>query len=159
MNGKNRFNRRDFMKISIGAIGGLITAMIGIPAIAFIIGPALKRDSARSRVRLGSTKKVEMGIPTLFKTKITRETGWVTTEQDIMVYVLTEDGREYTAMSNVCTHLACRVRWISDQEKFRCPCHDAAYAKDGSVLWGPQPRALDQFDVELEDGQIFIMVT
>jgi Rieske Fe-S protein len=43
-------NRRDFMKLTIAGIGGVIAAAIGIPAIAYIVGPAL-----RSRQPIGSS--------------------------------------------------------------------------------------------------------
>jgi len=48
------------------------------------------------------------------------------------------------------------VRWIPEQEEFFCPCHNAVFAKDGSVVDGPPPRPLDQFEYKVEDGAIFV---
>ena len=73
------------------------------------------------------------------------------------VFVVTEDGRNFVALSNICTHLGCRVRWVSDQGKFFCPCHNGVFDKDGNVVSGPPPRPLDRYDVKVEDGQIFIL--
>jgi Rieske Fe-S protein len=78
-------------------------------------------------------------------------------EEEISIYVLTDDGREFIAMSNVCTHLGCRVRWISDQQLFFCPCHNASFDVEGVVLSGPPPRPLDRFEVKAEDGQLFVL--
>jgi hypothetical protein len=62
----NRMSRRDFMKTAIAAIGGIIGAAIGLPAVTYIVGPALKKVEEQW-IRLGTTTKVELDIPTLFK--------------------------------------------------------------------------------------------
>lgn len=150
-------NRRAFLSSVTVAIGAIITAGLGIPAVAYIVGPALQRTQEEEWIPIGSTSKVELGTPTLFKAKVERQTGWITDEDEITVYLLTEDGRDYVAMSNICTHLGCRVRWIDDQGQFFCPCHNAIFGKDGSVVEGPPPRALDQFEVKVEDETIYIL--
>ena len=99
MSGKEKMSRRDFMGIATGAIGGLIGLAMGIPAIAFIIGPSLKKD-VQDWLRLGAVSKVEIGYPTLFKTTITRQTGWIESEDEYFVYILTEPPEAY---SRICT--------------------------------------------------------
>jgi menaquinol-cytochrome c reductase iron-sulfur subunit len=154
---EGRLSRRQFMAWATAAIGGVITAALGIPAVAYVIGPILGRAEAEEWIRLGAASKVELGVPTLYKTKIVRQTGWITSENELSFYVLTEDGREFTAMSNICTHLGCRVRWIDDQEEFFCPCHNAIFAKDGTVVAGPPPRPLDRYEVKVEEDQLFVL--
>lgn len=151
-------SRRDFMKMTISLSGGLIGAALGIPAIAYIIGPALKSDKAQDWIRLGSLSKVELGTPTLFRAKVQRQSGWVLEEEDVAVYVLTEDGRKYIALSNICTHLGCRVRWVSKREQFFSPCHNGIFDKYGYVVSGPPPRPLDEFRTKIEDGNLYIML-
>lgn len=150
-----KIGRRDFMKTVITGIGGVIGAAIGLPAIAYVVGPALKQEDT-TWIRLGAVSKVELNTPTLFKTKIETQTGWVNAEEELSAYVLTENGQDFTVMSNVCTHLGCRVRWIAEKEGFYCPCHNAVFAKDGSVLDGPPPRALDLFENKVEDGVLYV---
>ena len=157
MDRKKQLKRRDFLSIATWAIGILIGAGLGLPAVAYIIGPALREDEAFAWIRLGSISKIELGIPTLFKAKIERQTGWIVNEEQISVYVLTENGRDFVAMSNICTHLGCRVRWIKDQDQFFCPCHNGIFDNAGSVVAGPVPRPLDRFDVKVEDDQLFIL--
>lgn len=152
----DHLNRRGFLSIVTTAIGGLITAGLAIPAVAYIIGPALQSDKTGQWIRLGSTAKVELKTPTLFKTTVKRQTGWITNEEELSVYVLTENGRDYIAMSNICTHLGCRVRWISEQGEFFCPCHNGVFDKDGKVVSGPPPRPLDRFEVRVEGDQVEI---
>jgi menaquinol-cytochrome c reductase iron-sulfur subunit len=147
--------RRDFMKAAVLGIGGLITAALGLPAVAYIIGPALKQASDLW-IRLGAISKVELDNPTLFKTTVETETGWISTQEEISAYVLTQNGQEFVVMSNICTHLGCRVRWIAADDRFYCPCHNGVFAKDGSVVSGPPPRGLDRFESKIEDGILYI---
>ncbi len=153
---KGRVSRRAFLQGSIFGIGGLIGAALGIPAIAYIVGPALKSKKAQEWIHLGSTAKVETGKPALFKAKLQSQTGWITNEEEIDVYVLTENGRDYIALSNVCTHLGCHVRWTSESEQFVCPCHNGVFDKTGRVVSGPPPRSLDRFVVKVDKDQLLI---
>lgn len=156
MDENKSINRRGFFRIATFTIGGLIGAVMGIPSIAYIIGPALKSKQNQIWTRLGPTSKVELGTPTFFKVMVDHQTGWIVDSEELAVYVLTDNGRDYIAMSNICTHLGCRARWVSDQEQFYCPCHAGVFDREGYVVSGPPPRPLDRYEVRVEDGQIFI---
>ena len=158
MNEKKKVDRRGFLSIAISFIGSLIGLALGIPAVAYIVSPTLQ-DKTDSWIRIGSTNKVEPGTPTLMKVKIQEQTGRDTSEKDIAAYVLTDNGTDYIAMSNVCTHLGCRVRWVDDAGLFFCPCHNAAFTRDGGIEYGPQPRPLDRFEVRTEDDQLFVLAS
>lgn len=147
-------SRRKFLARATAAIGGVITAGFGIPAVAYFISPTKRAERTSTWLSLGSSAKVEIGTPTLFKATIDRTTGWITETEEVSFYVVTEDGRDYTALSNVCTHLGCRVRWVGDQGEFFCPCHGAVFSKDGQVVAGPPPRPLDSFAVRETDGTL-----
>lgn len=150
-------SRRDAMKVAISLIGGLIGTALGIPAIAYILGPALKKEEA-NWIRVSSLSTIELDTPTLLKPRIVRQDGWIEEEEEVGVYVLTEDGRNYHAMSNICTHLGCRVRWIAEREQFFSPCHNGVFDKHGYVVSGPPPRPLDEFETKIEDGNLFIQL-
>ncbi len=153
----NEISRKSFLKIATVSIGGLISAVIAIPAISYIIGPSLQNKKTGEWTRLGSIRKIETGIPTLFKTKIERRSGWIVNEVELSIYVLTTNGRDYVAISNICTHLGCRVRWISEQQRFFCPCHNGIFDKEGKVVAGPPPRPLDRYEAKVENDQIYIL--
>jgi len=157
MNRWKKIDRRKFMGFATWAIGGIISAAMAIPAVNYIIGPSLKKSEGQDWIRLGSSSKIELGTPTLFKTAIQKQTGWIVNETELSIYILTDDGREFVAMSNICTHLGCRVRWIGDEQQFFCPCHNAIFAKDGSVVTGPPPRPLDRYEIKVEEDQIFVL--
>ncbi len=156
MNEPEQLKRRDFLSVATWSIGGLISLMMGIPAIAYILGPALSKEKSQSWMRLGSINKVELGTPTLFKVSFTRQTGWLVEEDKLGVYVLSDNGRDFIAMSNICTHLGCRVRWIADQQIFLSPCHFGVFDREGKVISGPPPRPLDRYEVKIENNQLLI---
>lgn len=151
-------DRREFLGKATFAIGGVISLGIGIPAVAYVVGPALQETEEQNWLQLGSVSKVELATPTLFKVTIERQTGWILNQQEVSVYVLTDNGRDFVALSNVCTHLGCRVRWIDDQRQFFCPCHNATFDEEGNVVDGPPPRPLDRYEVKVEDDQLYIKV-
>ena len=150
-----KLSRRDAMKMTVSLIGGLIGTTLGIPTIVYIIGPALKNDE-EDWIQVGSLSTIETGTPTLFKPRTTRQNGWIIDEEEVGVFVLTEDGRIYHALSNICTHLGCRVRWIAESEQFFSPCHNGIFDKHGFVVSGPPPRPLDEFETKIEDGYLYI---
>ena len=70
------------------------------------------------------------------------------------MFVTTEDGSDFTVLSNICSHLGCRVRWVDDEGSFFCPCHNAVFGANGEVVSGPPPRPLDRFESMVEEGQL-----
>jgi cytochrome b6-f complex iron-sulfur subunit len=46
------------------------------------------------------------------------------------------------AVSGVCTHLGCKLALDGPARQLNCPCHNAAFAVDGSVLHHRLPMAL-----------------
>lgn len=64
----------------------------------------------------------------------------------------------YKVFSGICTHLGCIVRWEDQKNHFLCPCHQGVFSKTGEVISGPPPRALDEFQVKVEDNLVFIMI-
>jgi nitrite reductase/ring-hydroxylating ferredoxin subunit len=68
------------------------------------------------------------------------------------------DGANMRALSTVCPHLGCRVRWQGDQQRFFCPCHNGVFDREGKVVSGPPPRPLDRYDVEVIEGSVYLKV-
>jgi len=158
MGDKKELSRRNFMQTAIWGIGGLIGIGFGVPAITYLVGPSLKNQLVQTWMRLGPTSKVELGTPTLFTFSVQTQTGWIVNSEEISVYVLSTDGRTYIAMSNICTHLGCHIRWISEQNHFFCPCHNGVFDSSGNVVSGPPPRPLNRYDVKVESGELFVLL-
>ncbi|MFQ5599734.1 MAG: ubiquinol-cytochrome c reductase iron-sulfur subunit [Candidatus Krumholzibacteriia bacterium] len=61
------------------------------------------------------------------------------------------------ALSTTCTHLGCTPNWLSNERKFKCPCHGSGFYVSGINFEGPAPRPLERYRVVLaEDGQILV---
>ena len=149
-------DRRRFLKRATLGIGAAIGLGWAVPGVAYVLSPAKKKRGQTEWIALGAAEKVQVGTPSLFKARITKTSGWVSSEEEVAVYVVTNDGREFRGFSNICTHLGCRVRWVTEQEGFFCPCHNAVFGPDGEVVDGPPPRALEEFAVKVENGQILV---
>lgn len=70
-------------------------------------------------------------------------------------FFLVRQGDEFRALYQVCTHLGCLVRHEED-DGFACPCHGSRFAKDGELLRSPAPRDMDEFAVEVVDGEVVV---
>jgi Rieske Fe-S protein len=160
MSGSNHISRRDFMKITTGAIGGFIAAVVGIPSIAYLISPALREDKAGKPVKVANLENIPIGKPYQFSFTITRVNGWERTATAYGGYILrpSENPQDTLVLSSRCTHLSCRVTWSDDAGGYVCPCHDAMFDIEGKVLYGPPPEPLGYFEYEIDDeGNVIII--
>jgi len=60
------------------------------------------------------------------------------------------------ALSEVCTHLGCRVPYIDENTRFECPCHGSKFTREGNYIEGPAPRGMDEYATEVVEGVIVI---
>jgi Rieske Fe-S protein len=74
--------------------------------------------------------------------------GWYETTRQSVVFI-DREGEGYRALSSVCQHLGCRVRWDEAKQQFLCPCHGGVYDRNGQVVSGPPPRPLDRLNVRV----------
>jgi len=153
-------SRRNFVAGTTALLGGVISAILGLPAIGYLLSPALKKSksSTDAWVQLGLFEDIPVDEPTLFTFTRTKQIGWERTATSYGVYVVKDSSGQMQTFSNVCTHLSCRVTWKDDQNEYICPCHDGHFAKDGSIVSGPQPRPLDQFEHKIEDGILMVRI-
>jgi Rieske Fe-S protein len=86
----------------------------------------------------------------------TKVNGWEKTANSYGVFIIRGEGDEVKVLSNVCTHLSCRVNWDDALKEFKCPCHDAAFDINGGIIKGPQPRPLDVYEYKIEEGNLLI---
>ncbi len=153
-------SRNEFVKVTVGAIGTVIGATIAIPAVGYVISPALEQQEGDAWISLGPLENYPIGVPTLFSFTRSKINGWEKTVNSYGVFVLrkSEAESDIIVLSNVCTHLSCRVNWVEADQIYHCPCHDAAFLIDGQIKDGPQPRAMDAYEIKVEEGNLFIHV-
>jgi Rieske Fe-S protein len=152
-----QMSRREFVSIVTAATGTVIGATIGIPAIDYLITPALQTVSTEAWIPVGSLDNYQVGVPTLFNFNRTTTNGWVQTVNSYGVYIIKHEDGSILALSNKCTHLSCRVNWKPEDNAYVCPCHDAFYDINGGIISGPQPRPLDPYQTKIEDNNLSIL--
>src|SRR5512133_3272973 len=117
--------RNDFVKAMVGIMGTFMGVVIGLPAVGYLVAPFLKPSHSDAWIPAGPVENYVVGQPTLFSFTRTKVNGWERTANSYGVYIHRLSDSEFLTMSNICTHLACRVKWQDDTKIFHCPCHDA----------------------------------
>jgi menaquinol-cytochrome c reductase iron-sulfur subunit len=149
-------SRRGFATIGVATLGTIIAVTIGLPPIAYVVGPALKTSKSNAWIPLGEEKKFPVDEPTLVSFTQTKVNGWEKTIKSYGVYVVKPANSDIYVLSNVCTHLSCRVNWRKDKADFVCPCHDGIFNIQGIVVSGPPPKPLYRYETKIEDGTLYI---
>jgi len=70
--------------------------------------------------------------------------------------VVVAAGDRFHALSTVCSHLGCLVRWTPGSSQLECPCHRAVFDLEGNVLEGPPPRPLRTYPVKVDGGRVVV---
>ncbi len=149
-------SRREFVSIVAAAAGTIMGAIIGIPAIGYLIAPALQKVAAEAWIPVGPVANFHVGVPTLFNFNRTTINGWVQTVNSYGVFIIKHQDGSILALSNKCTHLSCRVNWKPEASAYICPCHDAYFDINGGIIKGPQPRPLDKYETKVENDNLSI---
>lgn len=160
MSDSNRVTRRDFIKLTTGAIGVVIAAGVGIPSVGYLLAPALREDKAGKPVIVANLANIPVGIPYPFSFTITKVNGWERTASVFGGFIVrnSESPQDLLVLSSRCTHLSCRVNWNEEAQGFLCPCHDAMFDIEGKVSYGPPPEPLGHFEYEVDaEGNIIIV--
>lgn len=137
----NSSERRTFLGILLGGIGAAIAAAFAWPLFRFL--SPLDQGSAEKQVTI-ARQQVAIGGAHFF-TFLGRP-----------AVVLQPSAGEFVALSAVCTHLGCIVKWVNDKGEFLCPCHGGRFSSAGKVLGGPPPEPLKTFPVSVSGDQILV---
>ncbi len=159
MAGSQHISRRDFVKLVTAGIAAVMATVLGLPLIRYLIDPALKARKVMAWIPLGRLEELEIGRPTLVNFRLPGAEGEEASGGSEAVYVVRRSEQEVIVLSNVCTHLACRVTWREDLQQYVCPCHDGRFARLGEVISGPPRRPLKQYAPEqwkVEDGILYL---
>lgn len=137
----NDMPRRDFLKLAWGAAGALTVLGSGAMALSFF-APKVVEGKFGGVFTCGAVDEFPPGSVTPFT-------------EGRFYLVRLEDGG-FLALYRRCTHLGCAVPWEQAQGMFVCPCHASAFEMDGAVINPPAPRALDRFQVTIQDGSVLV---
>ena len=134
----------------------MVAALIAIPLVGMFLGPLFTRRK-ELWLELGAVADVKKDEPTKFTYSYVKVDGWFEKTVYGTVYVVGGDTGLF-ALSNICTHLGCGVRWDPARKAFACPCHAAIFDMNGNVVSGPPPKPLERLRTSTEHGKIQILV-
>jgi quinol---cytochrome c reductase iron-sulfur subunit, bacillus type len=169
-----RYSRAVFLEGSTIGVSAAIGALITLPVLGFMIGPAFT-DQGEPDADVGPLANFREGefVVTTFKTRpargdVSRQTAFIRNNGFL------NKQPSLTVISNHCAHLGCPVQpngeLKRDQAKdvdgvslvptlpsgFGCPCHGGQYDTEGNRTAGPPVRALDRFSYSIRNGNLFI---
>ncbi len=156
MTDSTHLDRRGFVTVVTTLLGTIMGAVIGLPAIGYLVSPALQVQKKDDWIPLGPLENYPVGTPTLFSFTRTTVNGWEKTVNSFGAYVVRFSPDQLKVFSNMCTHLSCRVAWKEEAQDYLCPCHDGHFDAQGKVTAGPPPEPLHEYETKIEDGALFI---
>jgi cytochrome b6-f complex iron-sulfur subunit len=136
--------RREFL--------GLATASVSLPLV-------ITACSRKSTARVASSPRAD-GFQTVGTLTDLDQHGSIlatlVADRAVLVIRNPDNPKMLMAVNPTCTHEGCTVGWQSDQNAFVCPCHNAKFSRQGSVLQGPAQQPLGTYAVRLEGNSILV---
>jgi cytochrome b6-f complex iron-sulfur subunit len=139
---KNEPSRRSFLNNLWLSLGVIALAEFVWLVIAFLRPrkPRAKEGDFGTLIEAGSVDSFTSGTVTAFP-------------RGHFYLARLEDGG-FLAISRTCTHLGCTVPWVEKEKNFACPCHASTFDISGDVINSPAPRALDIFQIFIENNVV-----
>ncbi|MFZ0395557.1 MAG: Rieske 2Fe-2S domain-containing protein [Terracidiphilus sp.] len=149
-------SRRTFL-MNVGmALNAAVGLLIATPAVAYVIGPILRKRDYREWIDLGPTSGFTPGETRLISYRNPYTTPWDGATANIPAYVRCAESGNFTVFAINCAHLGCPVRWFPQSQLFMCPCHGGVYYADGSRASGPPTRGLFTYEQKIQNGRLMI---
>jgi menaquinol-cytochrome c reductase iron-sulfur subunit len=149
-------SRRAFLfKLSL-LVNGAVGAVLAVPIIGYLLGPAIKKGSNNSWVTLGPLSDFPEGQTRLVNYRNPVSTLWDGQTGDVPCWVRRVSGTTFQVFAINCAHLGCPVRWFEQSKLFMCPCHGGAYYADGSRASGPPERGMFEYEHKVSAGTLMI---
>jgi Rieske Fe-S protein len=148
--------RRDLLStLSFWVATVAATVVLGVPGVRFAAGKSLEQKQEHW-VPLGQPDDLAPDDFTRVVYGFRIKDAWREVNKEGLIYVRPVQragaSGEFLALSAVCTHLGCNVRWRAAESRFACPCHAGYYDPTGEVISGPPPRPLRQLETRVRDG-------
>ena len=73
--------------------------------------------------------------------------GKIVKYKDEKIAIFKDENGAVHALSPICTHVGCEVKWNNAELSWDCPCHGARYSYDGRVMTGPTVKNLAKMNI------------
>src|SRR4051812_35588609 len=144
-------DRRTFLKKVLAVVVGTVVVVIPAAAGIVVLFDPLRRKASKAEFLPVTNLDAlpDDDVPRSFQVVADRRDAWnLYPSQRIGAVYLRRNKDKVTAFNVVCPHLGCFVDAAADGS-FKCPCHNSAFHKDGSLIEGSvSPRGLDELEVD-----------
>jgi menaquinol-cytochrome c reductase iron-sulfur subunit len=148
-------SRRSFLLRAGLLINALALAALALPIAGYLLAP-MRRVVYLKWISLGPVENFPENQTRLAIYKNPFRTPWDGSTAEIPCWVRRIKGDAFQVFAINCSHLGCPVRWFPSAELFMCPCHGGTFYADGERASGPPPRALYQYPLKVEKGELWV---
>lgn len=154
-------NRRSLLAWLSFGLQACIAAAIAIPGVQYILaGLRPGRASQATHQRVARLADLRPGNPLQVAITGRKQDGWTLADSQVVgrVWLVRNDAAEpqVQAFNALCPHMGCQIQLNSQSTSFICPCHRAAFGKDGERLAASStgernhaPRGMDSLDCRI----------
>jgi cytochrome b6-f complex iron-sulfur subunit len=138
--------RRGFLAAAVAA-GFCYAGALAYPVYRYLASPAemAASEAAVTEVTLKDAQKLEAGTVLMFK---------FGSSPAMLIH---NADNSWVALSAVCTHLGCTVKFEADKNRIHCACHGGVYdPHTGKNVSGPPPKPLRAYKVKLAPDSIVV---
>ena len=72
------------------------------------------------------------------------------------IIIIRASESQYIALSKICTHEGCTVKYGANNNEIFCDCHGSTFTTSGTVTNGPAPTNLKKYNVKVEGNSLII---
>jgi Rieske Fe-S protein len=155
--------RRSFLKWATHAMGALFGAVLGFPAVAYLIDARNRPAPAGEFKTVARLGELEIGVPRKVIVQEVRRDAWTLHPSDVVgqVWLIRRDRDRVDAYTTICPHLGCSINFQDGKDPkdrcFLCPCHGGTFHLSGECVpeqqlgrSNPAPRGMDRLETRLD---------
>ena len=155
MNQQLEPDRRTFLLSIIYGLWAFMGLMLAVPASVYLLWPP-KPKKEDPWAEAGRLSELQADTPSELVFRRNRVDGWKVSSEKATTWAVKISTDEVIAFAPQCPHLGCAYHWNASKHEFLCPCHASTFSIQGEVLTGPAPRALDRYDLKIEQDKLFV---
>ena len=148
-------NRRSFMGALMAIGSAAMGAVLAVPVLRYVLYPLYAKASGAGWSEVGAVSDFATAQAPIRKTiTFVQRDGWREVVSSQSVYVHHSENGDLRVLSAICPHLGCSVSWQQGQDEFVCPCHGGRFQANGTHVYGPPPRGMDELPSRVNNGKL-----
>jgi menaquinol-cytochrome c reductase iron-sulfur subunit len=158
--------RRTFLRWAVHGLGAVFGAVLGLPAVVYLIDPRNRPAPPRDFRPVGQLKELQLlpNEPREVVIRLTRRDAWTLHPNEVVgrVWLILrerpqrERPPQIDAFTTTCPHLGCSINYTGTD--FLCPCHGAHFTREGLAIRqvnnhpvdNPAKRDMDSLELRVE---------